>query len=33
VLIDAGVLTADHHAVTGLRTLFDKRLAEAKPSP
>ena len=33
VLIDAGVLAADHRAVLGLRTLFDKRLAEAKPSP
>ena len=33
VLIDAGVLAADHQAVTSLRTLFDKRLADAKPSP
>ena len=32
VLIDAGVLAADHPAVVGLGTLFDKRLAEAKPS-
>ena len=33
VLVDAGVLPADHQAVLSLRTLFDKRLAEAKPSP
>ena len=33
VLIDAGVLAADHQAVISLRTLFDKRLAEAKPAP
>ena len=33
VLIDAGVLAADHQAVISLRTLFDKRLAETKPSP
>ena len=33
VLIDAGVLATDHQAVIGLRTLFEKRLAEAKPSP
>lgn len=32
VLIEAGVLSADHQAVTSLRTLFDKLLAEAKPS-
>lgn len=32
VLIDAGVLAADHQSAVTLRTLFDKRLAEAKPS-
>src|SRR5574341_2091712 len=33
VLIDAGVVAADHQAVLSLRTLFDKRLAEAQLSP
>lgn len=32
VLIDTGVLPADHPAVRDLRDLFNKRLAEAPPS-
>jgi hypothetical protein len=32
ILIETGVLTADHPAVRDLRDLFNKRLAEAHPS-
>jgi hypothetical protein len=32
ILIETGVLTADHPAVRALRDLFNKRLAEAHPS-
>lgn len=32
ILIEAGVLPGDHPAVRDLRDLFNKRLAEARPS-